>query len=164
MKSLCPDDRALESLLEGADSLESGRTAIEAHLDHCVRCQDRLLALAGSTDLSSLEEVEAPFPESPSQEFLDSLKRQISLATTLDMPATGTEAVRFVLDGPAHSWPDIPGFEILEVLGRGGMGTVYKAIQKGIDRIVAVKVVAIGHSPDETRERARRGATLLAPL
>lgn len=164
MNSLCPDDRALEALLEGADSPDAGRTAIEAHLDHCVRCQDRLVALAGSTDLSSLSEDTPSFPDEPSQEFLDSLKRQISLATTIDMPVTGTEAVRFVLDGPSHTWPDIPGLEILEVLGRGGMGTVYKAIQKGIDRVVAVKVVALGDSPDETRERARRGATLLASM
>lgn len=38
-------------------------------------------------------------------------------------------------------WPAIPGFEILGVLGRGGMATVYKARQLCPRRLVAVKVI-----------------------
>jgi serine/threonine-protein kinase len=64
--------------------------------------------------------------------------------------------------------PRIPGYRILGVLGRGGMGLVYSAHHLALDRRVALKVVLGGdHASDEQRVRflteARAVAQLLHP-
>ena len=61
--------------------------------------------------------------------------------------------------------PSFPQLEILELLGQGGMGAVYKARQPGLDRLVAVKILPpeVGHDP-AFAERFMREARALARL
>jgi anti-anti-sigma factor len=42
----------------------------------------------------------------------------------------------------------IPGYDLLNLLGKGGMGVVYKARQQGLDRYVAIKVIKRGLAED----------------
>lgn len=66
---------------------------------------------------------------------------------------------------PSDLGEQLPGLQILELIGRGGMGAVYTARQKGLNRVVAVKVL-----PKEVRndpgfgDRFVREAQTLAKL
>jgi WD40 repeat protein len=63
------------------------------------------------------------------------------------------------------AWPTIADHEILGELGRGGMGVVYKAQQKGLNRIVAVKMILVGSHSDPARQaRFRTEAEAVARL
>ena len=58
-----------------------------------------------------------------------------------------------------------PQFEIIEVIGVGGMGVVYRANQKSLDRIVALKVIKPGPKHREDfANRFSREAKALARL
>ena len=44
--------------------------------------------------------------------------------------------------------PTIPGYRIIDVLGKGGMGTVYRAEQTSLNRQVALKVLNLAQTKD----------------
>jgi serine/threonine protein kinase len=61
--------------------------------------------------------------------------------------------------------PFLPGYEIQQELGRGGMGIVYKARQTSLNRIVAVKIILSGDEMDgERRMRFRTEGEAIARL
>ncbi|MEY4916514.1 MAG: hypothetical protein RL616_427, partial [Verrucomicrobiota bacterium] len=71
----------------------------------------------------------------------------------------------FVPPSVAELAPLFPQLEILELIGKGGMGAVYKARQKQLDRIVALKILPPGIGHDAAfAERFTREAKALAKL
>jgi WD40 repeat protein/serine/threonine protein kinase len=102
-----------------------------------------------------LDEYLERFPQ-----YRGELAEQIGLATIIagDMPHQ-------MAAQPGKIPVEVAGYDILGVLGRGGMGVVYQARQRALNRIVAIKMIlSDAHAGPREIGRFRREAETLAQL
>ena len=131
----CPSREELLDYAVGKLSDEAAES-LAGHLDSGENCQAELAAFSDADD-TLVARLRGPLPSDP---FLDEpeCSRAVAIARTVaenDASATGL--------------PRLLGeYQLLERIGSGGMGTVYKALHTKLGRVVALKVLTRARTHD----------------
>jgi eukaryotic-like serine/threonine-protein kinase len=167
----CPQETRLRDLLDESLSPQE-QTELTAHLEDCPACRRRLEGLAAGSEswvaARGLGRGPAPDTAAPGlRRAVESLAGQPSpVETQAEDTPTPPETLAFLSPArePGHLGR-LDHYEVLEVVGRGGMGVVLKAFDEQLHRVVAVKALAAQLAASATaRQRFVREARAAAAV
>ena len=170
--ALCPGTRTLREYLSGG-LRASDRVAIREHVDECRLCRDALPALEPTWKQKAVEgeegwtETEIDLTLTGGFDADEDDHNGPALGFRVERVAmVGQEELRFLQPSNLRgSLGRIGEYEILGLLGRGGMGLVFKAFDASLSRVVAIKVLAPRlASSSQARRRFLREARAAAAI
>ncbi len=156
----CPREEQLREVLGGGMDLDV-QEELTRHLDDCGECRSRLEKLAGG--LPWLEMADASEPDCRGLSGAG-LRQLCNRPEGSGWPVVGAEAAeggKMVTALPCRLGP----YELIEELGRGGMGIVFKANEQRRNRMVALKLLQSGEIASfSARQRFQNEAQAVGQL
>lgn len=138
----CISDSELRQLLSDDRELSSDWSRAIEHLSHCENCVLRLenLSVAAQPDLQRSWLNRSIGPEGFNLKQLEKLSFALPLTEQNGRSHDDTPSLESSPN--AKSFGELGKYQLVEKIGHGGMGSVYRAIDKKLNRTVAIKLVS----------------------
>lgn len=153
----CPDAEKWRAFLDG-DLPDDEQSALTEHLESCDECPKLLESLAAGKEtwqgtaeqLAAGDKASDPADSDRLRDVMNQLKN-----ADLDAPRTvSPDSLTFLEPSEnEEAIGQLAQYEILEIIGTGGMGIVLKAWDPSLRRIVAIKVLASHLASSATARR-----------